>query len=341
MIGDYSPRDNEQAPAPLLTVDELQVHFPIRDGLLRRQVSAARAVDGVSFAIAPGETVALVGESGAGKTLVGRAILQLTQPTGGRVFFQGQDVTRPNAAALRALRRQIHMLFQDPYRSLNPRMAVGKLVGEPLAVHNIGRAAEREARVAALLQQVGLNPYCAARPPFEFSGLQRQRVNLARALASEPALLILDEPLTRLDPALHAQLMALLAALRAEQGLTYLLLARDLASVRGFAQQVGMLYAGQVVELGDVAGVWERPLHPYTQVLLSQLPDAELPSQTNRQRLQLDGSPPDPARPPSGCRFHPRCPYATDECRRLEPEYRNLGTEQRPHWVACHYAERF
>ncbi|MCA9959736.1 MAG: ATP-binding cassette domain-containing protein [Anaerolineales bacterium] len=337
MMGNSFPKDNVQND-PLLAVHHLQVHFPIRDGLLRRQVGAIRAVDDVTFAIARGETLALVGESGVGKTLLGRSILQLTQPTGGRVVFAGQDVTRPNPATLRTLRRQVHMLFQDPYRSLNPRMPVGKLVAEPLAVHNMGRAAEREARVAALLQQVGLNPYCAARPPFDFSGLQRQRVNLARALASEPVLLILDEPLTRLDPVLHPQMMALLAALRTEHDLTYLLLAQDLAYVRDFAQQVGVMYAGRVVELGDVAAVWQRPFHPYTQILLSQLPDPELETETKRQRLRLEGKSPDPARLPAGCHFHPRCPYVADECRRVEPEYRNMGTAERPHWVACHFA---
>lgn len=325
----------------LLDVRHLQVHFPIRDGLFRRQVGAIRAVDDVSFAVARGETVALVGESGAGKTLIGRTIVQLTKPTAGEIRFQGRNIIQLNQAGLRALRRQVQIIFQDPYRSLNPRMQVGRLVGEPLEIHNIGNTAEREMRVAALLQQVGLNPYCVGRPPFDFSGLQRQRVNLARALASDPVLLILDEPLTRLDPVVHRQMMTLLRDLRTANKLTYLVFARDMTYLRDFADWIAVMYAGRIVELCDVAEMWQRPLHPYTQILLSQLPATASLPETSYQHLKLSGPEFDPYHTPSGCRFHPRCPYATDECRHLDPEYRNLGTEKRPHWAACHYAERF
>ncbi|MCA9932463.1 MAG: ATP-binding cassette domain-containing protein [Ardenticatenaceae bacterium] len=331
----------EQRPGDvLLDVRNLQLHFPIRGGLLRRKIGTIKIVDDLTFMVRHGETFTLVGGPSCGKTLAGRAILQLIKPTGGSVIFKGAEIVGLRGGGLRTLRQETQMVFQDPYRSLNPRMLVGKLVGEPLQIHNLGAAAERDERVAALLQQVGLNPYVAERPPFDMSGLQRKRVNLARALASQPIFLLVDDPLYALDEVVHGQMMALLAQLKAALGLTYMLTSRTLAHMRQASDAVGVMYLGRMVEQADTAELYDHPLHPYTHALLSELP-LDSVSNGEHQRLRLSGREPNPAKPPSGCPFHPRCPHTSDVCRRETPPLRDLGTAVQPHWVACHYAERF
>jgi len=318
---------------PLLEVRDLVKHFPIGGGLFGRSRAVIRAVDGVSFAIRRGETLGLVGESGCGKTTTGRCILQLERPTSGEVIFDGRDLTRLGDAELRPLRRRIQVIFQDPYSSLNPRMTIGQIVGEPLSVHRIvPDSAARAARVQALLGHVGLLPQHARRYPHQLSGGQRQRVGIARALAMEPALIVCDEPVSALDVSIQAQIINLLEELQAQFHLTYLFVAHDLSVVRHISDRVAVMYLGKIVELADRQALYEEPLHPYTRALLAAVPIPDPEVEARRERVVLRGEVPSPLTPPAGCVFHPRCPMAIPECAQTVPPLR----EVRPgHWAAC------
>ena len=325
----------------LVSVRNLKKYFPVRRGVLRRQVGAVQAVDGITFDVYQGETLGLVGESGCGKSTAGRTILQLLEPTDGSVFYGDKDLTKLGKNDLRRARRHMQMIFQDPYASLNPRMTVGNIIGEPLQIHNLGNGRARRERVQELLKVVGLNPYFITRYPHEFSGGQRQRIGIARALATNPSFIVADEPISALDVSIQAQVVNLLDDLRAELGLTYLFIAHDLAMVRYISDRVAVMYLGRIVELSDRDEVFDHPLHPYTQALLSAIPIPDPDKEARRRRVILEGDVPNPANPPPACRFHTRCPYATEICREVDPEFRNLGTGQRPHMVACHHAEKF
>ena len=327
--------------APLMEVRDLHVHFPIRRGLLRRQTGTVRAVDGVSFDLHRGETLGLVGESGCGKSTTGLAMLRLLDPTAGRVLFEGRDVASLGERELRASRRHMQMVFQDPYSSLNPRMTVGSIIVEPLAVHRIGTPAERRDRVAELMRLVGLDPSFINRYPHEFSGGQRQRVGLARALATGPALIVADEPISALDVSIQAQVVNLMADLKGKLGLTYLMVSHDLSMVRYLSDRVAVMYLGRIVEIGGRDAVFDTPLHPYTRALLSAIPTPDPRRERGRRRIVLKGDVPSPANPPGGCRFHPRCPIATAECRTTDPVLRVIAAPSGPsppHRVACHHA---
>jgi oligopeptide transport system ATP-binding protein len=325
----------------LVEVKNLKKHFPILRGVLRRQVGAVQAVDGVTFNIYKGETLGLVGESGCGKSTTGRTILQLLEPTDGQVVYEGQELTALNKNEMRKARRHMQMIFQDPYASLNPRMSVGSIVGEPLQIHNIGSGQSRKDRIQELLRLVGLNPYFINRYPHEFSGGQRQRIGIARALATNPAFIVAEEPISALDVSIQAQVVKLMDDLTADVGLTYLFIAHDLSMVRYISDRVAVMYLGRIVELSNRDEIFDHPLHPYTQALLSAIPIPDPEKEAKRQRLILEGDVPSPANPPSGCRFHPRCSYATEICSQEDPEFRNLGSDSVPHSVACHHAEKF
>ena len=331
----------ENGKEVFVEVRNLKKHFPIMRGIFRRQVGAVKAVDGVSFDIYKGETLGLVGESGCGKSTTGRSILQLLKPTDGQVVFKGQELTKLGQNELRKARRHMQMIFQDPYASLNPRMTVGNIIGEPLEIHNIGDASSRKERVKELLKIVGLNPYFINRYPHEFSGGQRQRIGVARALATNPDFIVADEPISALDVSIQAQVVNLLDDLKAELGLTYLFIAHDLSMIRYISDRVAVMYLGKVVELSEKNEVFDHALHPYTQALLSAIPIPDPEKEAKRKRLILEGGVPSPANPPTGCRFHPRCSYATDICSEVDPEFRNMGTDSKSHWVACHHAEQF
>jgi len=318
----------------LLRVDKLAVkYFPVRGGLLQRVKAWVQAVDDVSFFIREGETLGLVGESGCGKTTVGRTMLRLLEPTGGSVLFDGVDVATLRGRALKDLRRDLQIIFQDPYASLNPRMSVGDIVAEPMEVHRIGTRKEQRERVPRLLNLVGLNPYFINRYPHEFSGGQRQRIGIARALALNPEFIVCDEPISALDVSIQAQVVNLLEELQEQFGLTYLFIAHDLSMVRHISDRVAVMYLGKVVELTDRNELYLNPLHPYTQALLSAVPVPDPVVERQRQRIILSGDVPSPVNPPSGCRFHPRCPLAQEICAQEEPEWREVSPE---HWVACH-----
>jgi oligopeptide transport system ATP-binding protein len=309
------------------------MHFPITQGIVfQRRVGAIKAVDGVSFDIVRGETLGLVGESGCGKSTTGRAILQLYRPTAGEVFFEGENLTELKGEQLRRMRRRMQMIFQDPYASLNPRMTVGDIIGEPLVVHNISKGKARRERVQDLLRVVGLNPYFVNRYPHEFSGGQRQRIGVARALAVNPDFIICDEPISALDVSIQAQIINLLEDLQEEFNLTYLFIAHDLSVVRHISDRVAVMYLGKIVELTDRAELYENPLHPYTQALLSAVPIPDPVVEEQRQRIILEGDVPSPANPPVGCNFNTRCPVVMDICREQDPEFIDL---QEGHWVAC------
>ena len=320
----------------LLRVDHLVKHFPITKGILvQKQVWAVHAVDDISFDIRRGETLGLVGESGCGKSTTGRTILQLHRPTSGHVYYDGTDLTTLKGSAMRAMRAKIQMIFQDPYASLNPRMTVGEIVGEPLVVHKIGGTKEINERVDQLLAQVGLNAAFANRYPHEFSGGQRQRIGVARALALNPDLIVCDEPISALDVSIQAQVVNLLEDLQDQLGLTYLFIAHDLSMVRHISDRVAVMYLGILVELADRAELYHNPLHPYTQALLSAVPIADPMAEEKRARIILEGDVPSPVNPPSGCRFRTRCPIAQPLCAEEKPAWRELRPD---HFAACHFA---
>jgi oligopeptide/dipeptide ABC transporter ATP-binding protein len=317
---------------PLIVVRDLTKLFPIRRGMLRRTAGAVRAVGGVSFDVAQGETLALVGESGCGKTTTGRAILRLIEPTSGSVHFEGTDVLALDQGALRALRRRMQIIFQDPFSSLNPRMTIGAIVREGLTIHRLAEGASADVRVRRLLEEVGLRPEYASRYPHEFSGGQRQRVGIARALAVEPRFIVCDEPVSALDVSVQAQVINLLQDLQRDRGLTYLFIAHDLSVVEQIADRVAVMYLGKIVELSSAADLYREPLMPYTQALLSAIP---VPDPTRRRnRIVLSGDVPSPANPPSGCVFHPRChhPARDAACTRIVPP---LEEKAPGHWAAC------
>jgi oligopeptide transport system ATP-binding protein len=321
------------AAAPLLEVRNLVKHFRVAGGLFGGRSGLIRAVDGVSFELRRGETLGLVGESGCGKTTTGRCILQLERPTSGEVIFEGRDLTRLGEDELRAVRRKMQVIFQDPYSSLNPRMTVGQIIAEPLAVHGIvTERRSRAQRVRDLLSHVGLLPQHADRYPHQLSGGQRQRVGIARALAVEPALIICDEPVSALDVSIQAQIINLLEDLQAQFGLTYLFVAHDLSVVRHISDRVAVMYLGKIVEITDRKSLYDVPLHPYTKALLSAVPIPDPVLEAQRERVVLGGEVPSPLNPPPGCVFHPRCPIAVDRCRREVPELREIRAGHR---AAC------
>lgn len=318
----------------LIDVRDLKMHFPVTRGILfRRKVGTVRAVDGVSFSIRRGETLGLVGESGCGKSTTGRAILQLHRPTSGEVRFEGRDLTSLRGEELRKLRRTMQIIFQDPYASLNPRMTVGDIVGEPLLVHRLrqGQRAIRD-RVQELLELVGLNPYFVNRYPHEFSGGQRQRIGIARALAVEPSFVVCDEPVSALDVSIQAQIVNLLQELQARLGLTYLFIAHDLSVVKHISNRVAVMYLGKVVEVAEGQTLYSTPRHPYTQALLSAVPIPNPQVEQQRQRIILEGDVPSPLNPPTGCHFHTRCPIAIERCRTEDPPLVDFGNG---HVAAC------
>ena len=322
----------------LVQVRDLKMHFPITQGIvIQRKVGAIRAVDGVTFDILRGETLGLVGESGCGKSTTGRAILQLYRPTGGDVYFEGEDLTALKGERLRKMRRRMQMIFQDPYASLNPRMTVGDIIGEPLTVHNIAKGKERRERVQELLKVVGLNPYFVNRYPHEFSGGQRQRIGVARALAVQPDFIICDEPISALDVSIQAQIINLLEDLQTEFNLTYLFIAHDLSVVRHISDRIAVMYLGKIVELTSRKELYDDPLHPYTEALLSAVPIPDPVVEEQRRRIILEGDVPSPANPPVGCNFNTRCPRVMDVCYETEPEFKDVGGG---HWVACWAVER-
>jgi len=319
---------------PLLEVRDLVKHFPIRRGPFGRAAGQVRAVDGVSFDVRQGEVLGLVGESGCGKTTTGRCILRLIEPTSGTVRFDGQDITRLSRRELRPLRRQMQVIFQDPYSSLNPRLTVGSMLGEALAIHGLAHGAKARSRVAELLELVGLSPGHARRYPHEFSGGQRQRIGVARALAVEPRLIVADEPVSALDVSIQAQIVNLLQDLQRKMELTYLFVAHDLSVVEHISDRVAVMYLGRIVELAAAETLYRAPRHPYTVSLLSAIPVPD-PAR-RRSRIVLQGDVPSPASPPAGCSFHPRCPIARERCSREEPALREVAPG---HVSACHFAE--
>ncbi len=318
----------------LLDVRDLVMHFPLTKGIiLQRKVGAVQAVDDISISIRKGETIGLVGESGCGKSTAGRAILQLYKPTAGQVLYEGRDLTKLGSNEMRRMRRHLQMIFQDPYASLNPRMTVGNIVGEPLQIHKIAtNNKERSERVQELLKVVGLNPYFANRYPHEFSGGQRQRIGIARALAARPSFVVADEPVSALDVSIQAQVVNLLEELQDEFNLTYLFISHDLSVVRHIADRVAVMYLGKIVEIADRNSLYENPSHPYTKALLSAVPIPDPKVERKRERIILTGDVPSPINPPSGCRFHTRCPYVMDVCKERVPP---LIKQKEGHEVAC------
>lgn len=317
----------------LVKVDHLVKHFPIKRGILQRQIGAVRAVDGISFEIHRGETFGLVGESGCGKSTAGRTVLQLYRPTSGHVYFDNVDLVTMEGEALRRMRRRMQMIFQDPYASLNPRMTIGEIVGEPLVVHHLAEKAELQEKVKELLEVVKLSPDFINRYPHEFSGGQRQRIGVARALALNPDFIVCDEPISALDVSIQAQIINLLQELQETYSLTYLFIAHDLSMVRHISDRVAVMYLGVIVELAEVHELFEHPLHPYTEALLSAVPVPDPVVEMTRTRIILQGDVPSPVNPPSGCRFRTRCPKVMDICAQVQPEWQEAAPK---HWVACH-----
>jgi len=324
----------------LLDVRDLKMYFPVTAGIIfQRKMADVKAVDGVSFFIRRGETLGLVGESGCGKTTVGRCVLMLYKPSAGDILFEGQPLTKMRSRDIRRMRRRMQVIFQDPYASLNPRMTVGSIIGEPIVIHNLAaNRRERKEKVQELMRIVGLNPYYANRYPHEFSGGQRQRIGIARALAVEPTFIVCDEPISALDVSIQAQIINLLEELQREFHLTYLFIAHDLSVVRHISDRVAVMYLGKLMELADRIELYENPLHPYTKALLSAIPIPDPAVEAKRERIILVGDVPSPMHPPPGCVFHTRCPIASDAhgCRTVVPEWRNVGVGGKEHWVACH-----
>lgn len=333
-----APQTQPSVPAPpedvLLEVNNLKMYFPVTSGIIfQKKVADIKAVDDISFYVHRGETLGLVGESGCGKTTTGRCILQLYKPTEGQVIFEGQELTELSARQMRGMRREMQVIFQDPYSSLNPRMTAGNIVGEPLTVHGLvaGKGEYRD-RVADLFQNVGLNPYMADRFPHEFSGGQRQRIGVARALSVSPKFIVADEPVSALDVSIQAQIINLLEELQEQFKLTYLFIAHDLSVVRHISDRVGVMYLGHLVEIADRNEIYINPIHPYTKALLSAVPIPDPVIDAQRERILLTGEVPSPLNPPSGCVFHTRCPVAIDECSQVIPELREVEPN---HWSAC------
>src|SRR5690554_1410517 len=321
----------------LVRVEGLKMHFPVYKGLfVRKEVRRVRAVDGLTFEIYDGETLGLVGESGCGKSTTGRSIIQLYTPTEGSVFFEDEDLTKLSPAEMHKKRRDIQMIFQDPYASLNPRMTVGDIIAEPLRVHNLAKGDEVDRQVQELMTIVGLDPRYVRRYPHEFSGGQRQRIGVARALASKPKFIVADEPISALDVSIQAQIMNLLNDLQEEFGLTYLFIAHDLAAVRHISDRIAVMYLGRMAELTDADTLYEKPLHPYTEALISAVPIPDPEVEATRKRIVLEGDVPSPLNPPSGCVFHTRCPYAFERCKKDVPEFKEV---EPGHWVACHLSD--
>jgi oligopeptide transport system ATP-binding protein len=319
----------------LVEIKNLRMFFPVLAGVMRRKVADVRAVDDISFYIKKGETLGLVGESGCGKTTTGRCILQLYQISGGEVYFEGQDLTKLKGESLRRMRRNMQLIFQDPYASLDPRMTCGDIIGEPLLVHNLVKGKAYREQVAELLNMVELEPRMSVRYPHEFSGGQRQRIGIARALAVRPKFIVCDEPVSALDVSIQAQIITLLMRLKEELNLTYLFIAHDLSVVRHISDRVAVMYLGKIMEITHSDELYGNPLHPYTQALLSAVPIPNPTVDRQRKRILLTGDVPSPVFPPRGCHFHPRCSLAEDACKEKEPELRQIGSE---HWVACHRA---
>ncbi len=323
----------------ILEVDGLKTHFPVRKGVFSHISGWVKAVDGVSFRVRRGKTLGLVGESGCGKTTVGRTLLRLVPATAGHVTFEGADLFALPAGQMRQMRRELQIIFQDPIGSLNPRMTIGTIVGEALGVHGIARGRDRHDRVARLLRRVGLSPAHMKRYPHEFSGGQRQRIGIARALALEPKFIVCDEPVSALDVSIQSQILNLLADLQAEMGLSYLFIAHNLAVVQHFCDDVAVMYLGKIVEIGSGQEVYGNPKHPYTQALLSAAPTPDPAASRQRSRVVLPGEIPSPVNPPSGCAFHPRCPIAIDVCKTVTPPLEPPADVPPDHLSACHRAD--
>jgi oligopeptide transport system ATP-binding protein len=319
---------------PLLEVRHVKKYFPIRQGVLQREVARVHAVDDVSFAVREGETLGLVGESGCGKSTRGRTLVRLLEPTAGEIIFQGTPIQRLGTRRLRPLRREMQMVFQDPYASLNPRKRVGTIVSDPMRIHNLGSRAEQKRRVGEILETVGLSPEHYNRFPHEFSGGQRQRIGIARALAVRPKLIIADEPVSALDVSIQSQMLNLLVDLQRDFRLTFIFIAHDLGVVRHVSNRIAVMYLGKIVELSPAEELYTRPIMPYSEALLSAVPIPDPDLAEKRERIVLEGDVPSPINPPSGCRFHPRCRYATDICREIEPPLVDYG---HGHLAACHH----
>jgi len=325
-----------EAQEKLLEIKNLKKYFPVKEGVFRRTVAHVKAVDDISFFIRKGETLGLVGESGCGKSTAGRTILRLLEATEGEIWFEGKNLLALDKKELREMRKEMQIIFQDPYASLNPRMTVADIVGEPIDIHNLASSKkERNERVADILDTVGLGPEYMKRYPHEFSGGQRQRIGVARALAVDPSLIIADEPVSALDVSIQAQVINLLQDLQKDFDLTYLFIAHDLSVVKHISDRVAVMYLGKLVEMADKKELFDDPKHPYTQSLLSAIPVAD--PTYEKDRIILEGDVPSPVDPPSGCRFHPRCPYAMDICSEKEPEFKDYGGE---HFAACHLLEQ-